>query len=399
MIHHLLKLVWNRKRANALVTVEIFFSFLVVFAVATLAISLVAGWKDPLGFAWNDVWLIRVAGDEEAIDFAAKSDPLQEPIARLLREAKTFPQVMDVALSETPPYSNATSEGNWGHEGRTITLRRDEVTDGFANVLQIPMVKGRWFVPADDALNYQPVVIDTDLARDFFGTVDPLGKKLAEEDGVEVRVVGVVAPYRKDGEFSVPKINMMFIRKTLTRQNGRIPRNILVRVRPGTPAAFEEQLLARLHATAPEIGLSVRRMDRMRDFSLRLRATPIGVVGVIALFLIAMVTLGLTGVLWQNVTRRTRELGLRRAVGASGASIQRQVLAEVALLATLAVIIGLILVLQLPLLGIMAFFTPTVFAAGILAALAVIYGITLLCGLYPSWLAARLTPAEALRYE
>ncbi|HUR81007.1 MAG TPA: FtsX-like permease family protein, partial [Thermoanaerobaculia bacterium] len=150
---------------------------------------------------------------------------------------------------------------------------------------------------------------------------------------------------------------------------------------------------------APEIGLSIRRMDRMRDFSLRLRATPIGVVGVLALFLIAMVTLGLTGVLWQNVTRRTRELGLRRAVGASGASIQKQVLAEVALLATLAVLIGLILVLQLPLLGIMAFFTPTVFAAGIIAALAVIYGITLLCGLYPSWLAARLTPAEALRYE
>jgi putative ABC transport system permease protein len=153
MIRHLLKLVWNRKRANALVTVEIFFSFLVVFAVATLGISLVAGWKDPLGFVWDDVWLIRVAEDSESLDLAAKTDPLLEPIARLLQEAKAFPQVVDVALSETPPYSNATSQGVWDHDGRSITIRRDEASDGFANVMRTPMLRGRWFVPADDALS------------------------------------------------------------------------------------------------------------------------------------------------------------------------------------------------------------------------------------------------------
>jgi len=71
----------------------------------------------------------------------------------------------------------------------------------------------------------------------------------------------------------------------------------------------------------------------------------------------------------------------------------------VALLATLALILGLIVVLQLPLLGIFGVFTPPVFTTGIIAALVVIYGITLVSGLYPSWLASRLTPAEALRYE
>jgi putative ABC transport system permease protein len=149
----------------------------------------------------------------------------------------------------------------------------------------------------------------------------------------------------------------------------------------------------------PDLSFDVRRLDRMRDFANRMRATPLIVGGIIALFLISMVALGLTGVLWQNVTRRTRELGLRRAVGASGTGVRRQILAEVALLATLAVIVGLVVVLQLPLIGVFAIFTPTVFTAGIVAALAVIYGITLASGLYPSWLASRLEPAEALRYE
>jgi putative ABC transport system permease protein len=74
-------------------------------------------------------------------------------------------------------------------------------------------------------------------------------------------------------------------------------------------------------------------------------------------------------------------------------------MAEVALLATLAVIAGVIIVLQLPLLGLMHVVTTGEFSAGFVSALAVIYGITLLCGAYPSWLASRIEPAEALRYE
>jgi putative ABC transport system permease protein len=112
-----------------------------------------------------------------------------------------------------------------------------------------------------------------------------------------------------------------------------------------------------------------------------------------------MVGLGLTGVLWQNVTRRTREIGLRRAMGASGPVVRRQILAEVVLLATIAVIIGAVVVLQLPVLGVLSLVTPAAFATGFAGALAAIYALTVLCGLYPGWLASRLTPADALRYE
>src|SRR5687768_13514763 len=194
-------------------------------------------------------------------------------------------------------------------------------------------------------------------------------------------------------------MNMVFYRTSPTRKYGRLGSHILVRLQPGTPAAFEEKLASRLQAISPTVTFRVRHMEAMRRNMLRSRFGPLILAGVVGLFLISMVGLGLTGVLWQNVTRRTRELGLRRALGATGSSVHRQILLEVALLATLAVIVGAILILQLPILGVFQIVTPAAFTAGFVGALATIYGLTILCGLYPSWLASKLQPADALRYE
>ncbi|MBV9494829.1 MAG: ABC transporter permease [Acidobacteria bacterium] len=402
MIRHLLKLVWHRKRANALVMTEIFISFLVVFAVATMAATAIGGWNRPLGFDWHDVWVLYLDtpmfGGGDMVPLTA-DDPSREAIARMVREAKSFPQVVDAGLSETPAYSNSESKGNWDRNGHTVSLTRDNVSDGFANVMRVKLVRGRWFQRSDDAIGYMPVVIDRDLAREFFGSADPIGQKFDESDGITLRVVGVVEPYRKSGELAPPGVNMAFIRKSLEKPNGQIPNSIVLRVQPGTPASFEEELTKRLHAVAPDIPLRVKRMDRMRELGLRLRLVPVIVVGIIAAFLITMVALGLTGVLWQTVTRRTREIGLRRALGASGAGVRMQVLAEVALVATLAMIVGVIIVAQLPILGIFRLVTPSAFAIGLVCSLATIYALTILCGVYPGWLASRVQPAQALHYE
>lgn len=399
MTRHLLKLVWHRKRANALVAVEIFFSFLVVFAVITGAVALISGWKRPLGFEWQDVWMITVGSNTPKAEARGDDDPMRETIARVMRETKAMPQVVEAGLSDMPPFSQASSEGVWKIDGRTVHLTRDNVSDGFFPALKMPVLRGRGFEAGDDALTYVPVVIDSDLAKALYGTEDPIGKKFDEINNTIFRVVGIVPPYRKSGEFSAPGVNMVFFRKSLTKPNGEIPSQILVRIRPGTPPEFEQQLMNHLHTLMPGVSLDLRRLDRMRESANRMRSTPVIVGSIIALFLVLMVALGLTGVMWQNVTRRTRELGLRRAVGASGVSIRGQILAEVALIATLAVIVGLVVVLQLPMIGLFAIFTPAVFTTGIIAALAVIYGITLASGLYPGWLASRLEPAEALRYE
>ena len=396
MIRHLLKLVWNRKRANALIVAEIFISFLVIFAVLTGLIMFGVAWSDPIGFNWNNVWDVRMDFD---IDGRQQADPeLHAAVMRMLAEAKSFPQVASAAISNTPPYSFSNTNGTRTFEGREVDLVMDDVTDDFAEVMQLKVIRGRFFNVEDDAANFQPIVIDRNAAMAIFGTIDAIGRKLEENENEYSQVVGVVEPFRKDGESSLP-MNMLFYRTSPTRKYGRLGSHLLLRVHPGTPADFEEKLANRLQQISPTVTFRVRHMDQMRLTMLRTRLSPLVLGSIVGLFLILMVTLGLTGVLWQNVTRRTRELGLRRALGASGATVHRQILLEVALLATLAVIVGAILIAQLPILGIFRVITPGIFTAGFLGALATIYGLTVLCGLYPSWLASRLQPADALRYE
>lgn len=403
MIRHLLKLVWRRKRANALLIVEIFFSFLVFFAVVTFGTSAILRYNKPLNFNWHDVLVLNVAipsnrdlpGEERHGDSATDLASMD----RLMREIAGMPEVIAVGGSRTPPYSMSTMAGSWNIAGKKVHMTFDDVTDGYPKAMNIPILRGRWFKPEDDAAGFQPVVVDTDLAKALFGDEDPIGKKFDPEGGKDMRVIGITAPFRKDGEFSSENINMVFQRVSARLPKTSMPRDIIIRVRPGTPASFEEAISRRTHEIFPQYEQRVRRMEAMRTFAMRLYLIPVAAGSVIAAFLIGMVALGLSGVLWQNVTRRTREIGLRRALGATGNEVNRQILLEVALLATLALIIGVIVVAQLPLLGIFQLVSPASFTIGLAGALATIYGLTLLCGLYPSWLAGRVQPAQALHYE
>ena len=398
MIRHLLKLVWNRKRANALLIAEIFVSFLVVFAVITAAVNFGTSWSRPVGFNRHGVWDVSMEFDiDDGESGDAEDQKLRPVVKRMMDEIRGFPEVESAAGSNTPPYGFSSSVGRWTIKGREVTLIWDDVTDDFDEVMRLEVVRGRWFNAEDDAANDQPIVIDTSAATAIFGDADPIGEKL-EDEPRPLRIVGVINEYRKHGETSEP-MNMVFRRVAMNGAYGRLGSHILVRVRPGTPADFEEKLVARLEAVAPDIIFQVRHMDEMRDQANRLNLSPVILGGVISLFLISMVALGLTGVLWQNVTRRTREIGLRRAVGAAGSTVHKQILIEVALLATIALVIGSVLVLQLPILGVFTIVTKTAFVSGFIGALAMIYALTVLCGLYPSWLASRLQPADALRYE
>jgi putative ABC transport system permease protein len=112
-----------------------------------------------------------------------------------------------------------------------------------------------------------------------------------------------------------------------------------------------------------------------------------------------MVGLGLTGVLWLNVTQRTKEIGLRRAKGATRRRIYKQILGELFIVTTIGLLVGVLVVVQFPLLDLMGFASPEVYTASIFISLGLIYLLTTVCGLYPSLLATRVHPAEALHYE
>jgi putative ABC transport system permease protein len=410
MIRHVFTLIWNRKRTNFLMMSEIFVSFLVLFAVVALGVYTIDNWGRPIGYSIDRVWHV-------AIDMQQSTDDTFEDqqvvnVRRLLTALREFPEVEMVAGTQLAPYQfgNSSSEYDW--QGRRIEFGIAEVTDEFKALLGLTIVEGRWFGPEDDGQGYQPVVINRAMREDLFGAGEAVGQNISRErrpDGTSEavrRVVGVVEAYREDGEFDGTR-NYAIFRKALATapaaagasRTDRPPRNLLVKVRPGTDAAFEEALLKRLQAEVPEWSFELSTLAAMRASNIRFALAPLAAVGLVAAFLMLMVALGLLGVLWQNVTQRTREIGLRRAKGAARVNVQRQILGEIAVMTTLALLAGLLVAIQFPLLDIIYFVEPHVYAVGLAVSVSAVYLLTLACAWYPSRMATRVEPAEALRYE
>jgi putative ABC transport system permease protein len=400
MTRHLFKLVWNRKRANGLIILEIFFSFLVVFVVATLGLYFWDNYRQPLGYSYRNVWRISVDMKGTEQDGEAVIVARLKTFRRLLGEVEALASVEAAAGAMVSPYDQGGWTSNMTIEGHNVDMEADVVTEQFAKVMGLELVAGRWFERADESLAWDPVVIDQDLARTVYGGEDAVGRRFGEPAPSERprRVVGVVREFRKGGELS-GRSNFLFQPIQFDEASGFQPRSILVRVRPGTPAAFEEELTALLQGVAPEWSFRIKPLTEVRRSTFRTLLAPLAAGGIVAFFLLLMVALGLFGVLWQNLLQRTRELGLRRAAGASRVTVHWQVLYEQTILTSFGVLLGVLVVIQIPILDLVSFLRPQVFAAGLLCAMAAIYLLSLICALYPSTLAGRVQPAEALRYE
>jgi len=415
MMRHVGKLIWNRKRQNLLLLVELIGAFLVVVVLGVMAVQVAHNVRQPLGFSAERVWSIRLSRGRDIL--AEERDPNVERrrYSLLLTAAHDLPQIEAASLTWTGPFE----QYNWDQrlrllDQRVISYGTNRSDDEFANTISMPVIEGRWFNREDDGVEWEPVVINAQLAREVYAESNPIGTFLPEEpEDSQFRapgappprrkkVVGVVEDFRQFGELST-LTPYLFLRQSLDDPRAtQLPELLLVRVRPGTTAAFEETLVRRLEAVAPGWSFNVSTVEALREDMRTLYLVPLAVLGTVAAALLLMTALGLTGVVWQNVTQRTREFGLRRANGATARHVSRQVLGELLALTTAAVVIGGLLVLQvvfLPLPPALAVVPQRVFLTGVGLAAAAVYLVTLLSGWYPARLAARVPPAEALHYE
>jgi putative ABC transport system permease protein len=406
MIRHLLKLIWNRKRSNFLIMLEIFFSFLVLSAVATLGMYYLDNYRQPLGFDWKPLWVAEINTRQSSeAEIAAR-------LRELLPAVEAFDEVEAAALTRMEPYSFSSWNSGATINGREMSFDNHAATDKMPQVAGLQLVAGRWFGRADDVVSgKEPVVINERFAREIFGNESPLGKPLYEPDKTEKpqEIIGVIRDYRKDGEFASP-VNVVFHRSVIqhdtaavagavSRNRSEFPRMLLMRMHPGTKAQFEETLHKRLRAVGGDWSFEIKPVAQQRSQKHALYLTPLIVAGIVAGFLLLMVALGLIGVIWQNVTARSAEIGLRRAAGATAGDILRQILMELTLLATLGMSLGILLVLQFPVLDLISGITAKVYLLALLLSIGIIYAITLLSGLYPSMLATRVQPTQALNSD
>ena len=400
MIRHMLKLAWHRKRSNALLLVEIVASFLVVFGVGAAVLYFGSNWARPLGYDWRDVWSVRIT--DERNSQSTEPDADARLAARLLDEVRALPGIVAAAGMDSPPYVDWTNISNFMIDGRLVEFMSSGATADVDRVLGLRVIAGRWFTHEDDAPPWRPVVIDRDLALEFYGTIECVGRPIPEtgdDPAGEQRVVGVVEEFRKDGEWAPPG-NFLFGYISDRAKSGPSRTDaLIVRVQPGSGIDLEEAVVARLRSIAPQWSFDVRPLEQLRSTQFWMVCTPLLVFAIVAAFLLLMVGMGLIGVLWQNVARRTRELGLRRAMGATRMGICRQVLAELLLVIAMGLLVGTVLVAQLPLFAIFDLLPTGIVWGAALLAVVTILGLGLGAGLYPSWTTTRIHPARALHHD
>lgn len=402
MIRHLLRLAWNRKGKNALLSLEILIAFLVLLVVMVVFVAGGSYLRRPLGYDYRNVLVVEIRDDISGDD--TFSEDQKARTNAMIGALRAVPGVLKVAGAMNPPMSvGGNSSRMDGDGGRVVEFSFEEVTDDFADTMNVRLAAGRWFGPEDDGSPDRPVVINRRLAMTALNDPSPIGRDLlgdAKREPGERRmvIVGVVEDFRFGGEMSLPG-NFVLERKRLDDPKSRPPETLLLAFDPGRQEGLEKRVEDTARASAPGWRCSVKPLATYRTQALRRGLAPALAVTLVATFLLAMVAMGLAGVFWQSIAQRRSEIGVRRAAGATTALVVRQIVGEVWAMVSLVVVVGLVLVAQLPLFGVARMIGVPIFLVAVAAAVVLIYLLAGLAALAPAALAARIQPADALRAE
>ena len=393
MFKHLFKLIWNKRRQNFLFLSEILISFLVIFAVFSFLTYYYQNYSKPLGFEYKKVW--SVAYDNGQLP--KNLDSLSIFYDNLYKSLKAMPQIEEASFAGSNyPYSDSFMSTGLTQKGRKFdNVSNYIVGNGYQKVWNVSLLEGRWFLPEDAVSKDKGVIINETLKNEMFGNQKGVGKLIGDyDDKNKLKVIGVVADVKANGDF-LPGNNSMFSR--LDTGYLKWTGTLLLKVRDNADATFESKLY-KFMATSTHGAIEIQHVDEMRHSRNNETIIPMIIFIIVASFLIINVALGLFGVLWYNINKRKGEIGLRRAIGASGNSVSAQLVSESMILATMSLIVGCFFAIQFPLLNVYNIEASVYLIAMVLSTL-FIYILVFACSLYPGKQAAGIHPAIALHEE
>jgi putative ABC transport system permease protein len=323
---------------------------------------------------------------------------------RLLETLNATPGVVSAALAWSAPLGTSTG---WliyipGYvpkpdEPRT-TPWVDGISPGYFKTMGIPIMLGRDFDDRDVGSQAAVMIVNETFARHYFGEENPVGRHIGLAPGVfDVEIVGVV----KDGKYTGLRerpVRMMYVPHR--ERVGASQMTVLVRT-AGDPMEFAPTL--RHKATEVDrraIVYNIATAQDLVDRSLlreRLVATISGLFGALALLLAAI---GLYGVLSFGIARRTREIGIRIAIGAEGRTIRAMVLREAGWVLAFGIVGGLAAAW-----GLGRIVSNLLYGVqpSDLASMGIAVGVLAAAGTLAAWIparrASRIDPIQALRYE
>jgi putative ABC transport system permease protein len=310
-----------------------------------------------------------------------------------------------VAKIEVEPWKVLTAGGR-------ATPRVLGVSADYVALVKLPLAEGRFFDAHDEETFAQVCVIGDKVRRDLFAFDPALGRVLKVNDQW-LTVIGVLAAGSGAREVQGVTLsgtaNEIYVPvSTAERKFGRAGSlksaldELVVRMAPGTPvqesSAVIGSLLDRLHGGASDYTITVpealleqsRKTQRLFDI----------VMGAIAGISLLVGGIGIMNIMLATVLERTREIGIRRAVGARQADIRNQFVVEAFTITALGGLLGIVMGLAIAKgVALYAGWKTIVTVLSIVLSVGVSAGVGLVFGIYPALRAARLDPIESLRYE
>ena len=394
--------LWKRFGSN-LVAAELAIAVVLLASAGLLGKSLYRMFHVELNF--NPANLATLEIDVRGAGYE-KSDQLSMLSRRLMERIPAMPGVVSAAhTSELPITCNCGSAefrvvGHPWYGEHDKALQRETSADYF-QVLQARLMAGRFYTEADDGSKPRVAVINRALATKFFPVEEPVGKTIGDAELSPkslAQVIGVVDDVR-EGDLVEPLAPAVYY--PFKQDPGG---TLFLVVRTGQdPASMMLPLVRAIQQVDPNLGVRNEFVmdDRINDspaaFLGRSSAWLVGGFAATALLLGAI---GLYGVIAYAVSQRTREIGVRMALGAQPGAVYRLILGQAGFVAAVGIVIGL--ACSVPAAGLLRglLFGVQSWDVATLIGVAVVLGVCALAASYlPARRAASVNPVEALRAE
>ncbi len=385
---------------TSLVTAQIALSMALLMCAGLFVKSLTNVTRVDLGIKTDNVVVFGISPGLNGYD-PARAKAFYE---RLEQELATVPGATGVAMARIALLAGNNSGTNVSVEGFSHGPDADtdsnfnEISPGYFRTLGVPLISGREFTAADSENAQKVAIVNEAFAKKFNLGRDAVGKHMARGAGkLDTEIVGLV----QNAKYSEVKQEVPPLFFTPYQQSGRIG-SISVYVRAaGDPAQALRSIapvVARLDPTLPVEDLkTLPQQVRENVFMDRMIST---LSAAFALLATLLASVGLYGVLAYTVSQRTREIGLRMALGADSARVRRMILTQVGWMTLIGAVVGVAGAYYLgraaaSLLFELKPYDPMVIGVSV----AVLSVVALGAGYIPAYRASRVQPMQALRYE
>ncbi len=321
-----------RRWGNALVIGEIAIAVVLSLGAALLVRSFAVLQRVDPGFDPSNVLTVSLNIPQARYDTDAKSEAFW---SELMQRVAATPGVRSVATTSNLPLSGGvgwtsdfTAAGR-PTDGFGTEVAHRAVSPGYFAAMHVPVTRGRAFTDADGADGEKVVLINDALARSYFRDEDPIGQRIAfdrvpDSNSTWRTVVGVVGNERQADLAVEPQIELI----TPERQAPSTFMNLMVRV-DHDPLAFAASIRQIMHDMDPTIAAtSVQTMNDIRDQSLARQRFLMTLLGAFSLAGLVLAAVGVYGTMAHLARNRTREMGIRIALGAGAGSVQWLVVRE-----------------------------------------------------------------------